>query len=159
MDFHAKIEEMPDRHVAFVRHVGPYAGIGNALSRIFSWAESKDLLQFPQMEFLTAYHDSLQETDDSKLRSDACLTVKVGTEGEDDVATMMIPGGLFAVGRVVIDKAEFREAWERLVDEWIPSSEFEPDTDRIRFELYLNDPDQHPEKKFIVAICQPVRPL
>jgi hypothetical protein len=27
------------------------------------------------------------------------------------------------------------------------------------YEVYLNDPDAHPEKKWIVDICEPVRPL
>lgn len=29
--------------------------------------------------------------------------------------------------------------------------------DGLCYELYLNDPDQHPEKKHIVDVCEPVR--
>lgn len=41
---------------------------------------------------------------------------------------------------------------------WSPESGYQPD-DRPAFELYLNDPKEHPEGKHIVEICAPVKPL
>ncbi len=41
---------------------------------------------------------------------------------------------------------------------WLPSSGYQPD-DRQCFEMYLNDPEQHPQKKHLVEIWEPVRPL
>jgi len=155
----ARIEQMPDRFVASVRHVGPHAGIGVALARVFAWADSKDLLRFPETEFLAVYYDDPQEVESSKLRSDACLTVPENVEGEDDVVMRTIPGGLFAVGRAEINKNEFHPAWQELTREWMPENGVEPDKDRFRLELYLNDPEEHPEGKFIVALCEPVRRL
>ncbi|MFC2095843.1 GyrI-like domain-containing protein [Candidatus Bipolaricaulota bacterium] len=40
--------------------------------------------------------------------------------------------------------------------EWMPENGCVPDETRLCFELYLNDPNQHPEKKHIVDICEPV---
>jgi len=42
--------------------------------------------------------------------------------------------------------------------EWMPTSGYQPDH-RMCYEVYLNDPDTHPEKKWLVDICEPVRPL
>ena len=103
------------------------------------------------------YRPVVKETAESDLRSSACLTVPEGTEGEGDIETMTIPGGLFAVAHVEIDAGEFGEAWDKLVGEWMPENGCEPDEGRLCYELYLNDHEQHPEKKFIVDICEPVK--
>jgi AraC family transcriptional regulator len=71
---------------------------------------------------------------------------------------MIIPGGTFAVGHYEIDVHEYGEAWDKLMREYLPESGYQPD-DRLCFELYLNDPEQHPEGKHIVDICEPVRPM
>jgi AraC family transcriptional regulator len=157
MKFKAEVKEMPERFVACIRHVGPYPEIVEAIERIFQWAGPKGLIQFPKTQCLAVYHDSPEEVDASKLRSDACLTVPEGTEVDGDVKTMKIPGGLFAVAHVEIDATEYGEAWDKLVGEWMPENGYEPDCERMCYELYLNDPKQHPEKKHIVDICEPVR--
>jgi AraC family transcriptional regulator len=42
--------------------------------------------------------------------------------------------------------------------DWLPDSGYQPD-DRPCYELYHNDPKEHPENKCIVDICIPVKPL
>jgi len=157
MKFEAEVKELPERFVACIRHTGPYNEIGKAIERIFAWAGPNGLIQFPKTNVLAVYHDSPDEVAVSELRSDACLTVPEGTEGDDDVNTMTIPGGLFAVAHVEIDVSEYGAAWDKLIGEWMPGSEYEPDEERLCYELYLNDPNQHPEKKHIVDICEPVK--
>jgi len=71
---------------------------------------------------------------------------------------MSLPGGLFAVGHVEVNQDQFGEAWDKLMGEWLPESGYQPD-DRPCYELYLNDPKQHPEGKFIIDICEPVKPM
>jgi AraC family transcriptional regulator len=158
MKFEAQVKELPERYVACVRHVGPYPEIGKAIERIFQWAGPKGLVQFPKTKCLAVYRDDPKEVDVSELRSDACITVPEGTEADGDVKTMRIPGGLFAVAHVEIDVTEYGDAWDKLLGEWMPESGHGSDTDRMCYELYLNDPEQHPEKKHIVEICEPVLP-
>ena len=159
MKFEATIKELPERFVACIRHVGPYPEIGKAIEKVFAWAGPKGLIQFPKTQVLAVYHDDPSKVDASELRSDACLTVPEGTPADEDVKTMKIPGGLFAVAHVEIDQGEYGDAWDKLLGEWIPESGHEPDypSDRLCYELYLNDPDRHPEKKHIADICEPVR--
>ena len=94
----------------------------------------------------------------SKLRSDACLTVPARTQVDGEIGLQTIPGGKFAVGHFEIAVDQFGAAWDALMGEWLPSSGYQPD-DRMCYEMYLNDREQHPEKKLIVDICEPVRPL
>ena len=156
MQFEARVKELPERFVACVRHVGPYHEIGKAIDKLFRWAGPKGLVQFPKTQVLAIYRDDPQSVDPAQLRSDACMTVPEGTQGDGDVTTMKVPGGTFAVAHVEIDASEFGAAWDKLVGEWMPENGCEPDESRMCYELYLNDREQHPEKKFIVDICEPV---
>jgi len=151
-----EIKEMPAFHVARIRHVGPYNQIGQVFESLMGWAGPRGLLRFPETDMLAVYHDDPATTDPSQLRSDACLTVPEGTAVDGEVTTMTIPGGLFAVGHFEIDHTEYGAAWDKVMSEYIPTTGYLPDN-RLCYELYLNDPDQHPEKKHIVDICEPVR--
>jgi len=156
MKFEAQVKELPERFVACAEHVGPYNQIGKAFEKLFGWAGPKGLIQFPKTETLAVYYCDAEKAAEDELRSSACLTVLEETEGDGGVEMKTIPGGLFAVAHVEIDGSEFGEAWDKLVGEWIPENGCQPDDNRLCYELYLNDHEQHPEKKFIVDICEPV---
>ena len=156
MKFEAEIKELPEHHVAYVRHIGPYPQIGQAFTRIFEWAGQKGLLQFPKTQSMAVYYGGPEQVAESELQSDACLTVPEGTPEEGEVKIMKIPGGKFAVAHVEIDVSEYGAAWDKLLGEWMPEQGLEFDPARKCYEWYLNNPDQHPEKKHIVDICEPV---
>jgi AraC family transcriptional regulator len=109
-------------------------------------------------KLLGVYHDNPDITEDAKLRSSACLTVPSGTKVEGEVGLMAIPGGTFVVARAEVSASQFGEAWNALMRDWLPESGYQPD-DRMCYEVYLNDPKTHPEGKFLIEICQPIRPL
>jgi AraC family transcriptional regulator len=158
MKFTAEVRKLPERNVVCIRHVGPYNRVGEAIERIFAWAGPKGLIRFPETECLTVYHDNPEEVAQDELRSDACLTVPHGTPVDGEVRTMKIPGGLFAVAHVEIDPSEYGDAWDRLVGEWMPENGYRSDCGRLCYELYLNDPKEHPQGKHVVDVCEPVRP-
>ncbi len=153
-----EMKELPQRHVAYIRHVGAYNKIGEAFDTLMKWAGPRGIIDPATTKWLAVYHDSPEITEESKLRSDACITVPEGTPVEGEVGTMTIPGGQFAVGHFEIDGDQYVEAWDKLIGEYLPESGYQPD-DRLCYELYLNNADEHPEKKHIVDICEPVRPL
>jgi len=150
-------KELPALHVAALRHVGPYQEVGQVFGRLMAWAGPRGLLRFPETQTLAVYHDDPGTVEAAKLRSDACITVPEGTPVEGEVTTMTIPGGLFAVGHFELDESEYGAAWDKLMGEYVPQSGYAPD-ERLCYELYLNDPQQHPQGKHIVDICEPVRP-
>jgi AraC family transcriptional regulator len=158
MIFRVSVREMPERHVAYIRHVGRYNEIGKAFQRLMRWAGPRRLLRLPETQVLAIYHDNPDVTPVPQLRADACVTVPMGTKVKRDIGTMTLPGGSYAVAHVEIDATQYGEAWDRLIGEWLPQSGYQPD-DRPCYELYLNEPRKHPESKHIVEICEPVRPL
>jgi len=155
--YSAEIKEMPEMTVAYARHLGRYDQIGEAFGRLMRWAGPRGLAT-DQARVLGVFHDDTDATPEEKLRSSACITVPAGTATDGDIGLMTIPGGKFAVGRFEIAAGQFGDAWAALLGEWLPRSGYQPD-DRMCYEVYLNDEQAHPEKKFIVDICEPVKPL
>ena len=71
---------------------------------------------------------------------------------------MEVPAGSCAVAEFEIDPSEYGAAWMWVYGTWLPESGYQSD-DRLCYELYLNEPDKHPQKKHVVAIVAPVKPL
>lgn len=149
-------------HVAYVRHVGPYAGdselFGRLIGTLMKWAGPRGLMNPPDTQMLMVYHDNPEITDESKLRTSVCITVPEKTPVDGDIGAMEIPGGRYAIAHFEIDAEQFGEAWQYVYGQWLPDSGYQPD-DRLCFERCLNDPGQHPEGKHEVDICVPVKPM
>lgn len=152
-----EVKQMPSYHVAYARHVGSYSGIGEAFGRLMKWAGPRGLVG-ADAAILGVYHDDPSVTDESKLQSSACLSVPAGTSVEGEIGEMEIAGGLYAAGHFEVSADEFGQAWDAVYGGWLPESGYQCD-ERPCYELYLNDHEQHPEKKFIVDICVPVKPM
>ncbi len=153
-----EVKELPGLNVAYVRHIGPYPGIGAAFGKLMDWAGPRRLLGAPGANLLAVYHDNPDITEADKLRISVCVTVPEGTKPEGEIGVMRVDGGPYAVATFELDASEFGAAWNWLMGTWFPSSGYQPD-DRHCFEVCLNDPAQHPQKKFRVEIWEPVRPL
>ncbi len=157
-----EVRDLPDMHVAYVRHIGPYQGNSKLFDRLFTklftWAGARDLLRFPETRVLAVYHDNPDITEGSRLRTSVCVTVPENTPVEGEIGLMTVPGGRYAVGHFELSNTEYEAAWDRVFGEWLPASGFQPD-DRPCFEMFLNDADTHPEHKHVVDICVPVKPL
>jgi AraC family transcriptional regulator len=158
LEMTVEVKEMSELHVAYCRHMGSYQGVGQAFEKLMRWAGPRGLIKFPKTQMLGVYHDDPEITDPSKLRSSACITVPEGTAVDGEIGAMIVPGGKFAVARFEVSPEQFGEAWDEVMGKWMPESGYQPD-DRPCYELYLNDPATHPEGKFIVDLCVPVRPL
>lgn len=156
------IEQTEDQHVAYVRHVGPYAGdvslFGELFGKLCTWAGPRGLLGRPDVQMLTLYHDDPEITDEEKLRISVCVTVPEDTEVDGEIGKMAMAGGATAVARFELDADQYAQAWGAVYGGWLPSSGYQPD-DRPAYERCLNNPDEHPDKKHLVEICVPVRPL
>lgn len=161
-DFNVEIKDMPELNVAYVRHIGPYKGNNELFEELFNrlmgWAGPRDLLRFPETQVLAVYHDDPKVTDEARLRTSVCITVPKNTPVDGEVGYMTVPGGKYATARFELTSDEYEEAWDAVFGVWLPTSGYQPD-DRPCYELYHNDPKEHPENKTIVDIVVPVKPL
>jgi AraC family transcriptional regulator len=162
MNVEVEVRDLPEMHVAYVRHVGPYKGDTQLFERLFGqlmqWAGPRGLMRPPETKLLSVYHDDPNITEEAKLRVSVCMTVPEDTAVEGEIGKMTIPGGKYAAAHFELLPDQYPKAWNAIFQGWLPQSGYEPD-DKPCFELYLNDPKEHPENKCVVDICVPVRPM
>jgi len=148
--------------VAYIRHIGSYAEnsalFEELFGKLFKWAGPRGLINFPETKMLSVYYDDPNITDESKLRMDVSISIPENTEVSGEIGKMTIAGGKYAVGRFEIKASEYGDAWQKMMGEWLPDSGYVPD-DKPCFELYQNDPKEHPQGLHIFDICVPVKPL
>ncbi len=155
-----EVKTLDTMTVAYVRHVGPYAGdaelFGRLIGQLCKWAGPREFLT-PQAKMLAIYHDNPEVTDEDKLRVSMCLTVPADTKAEGEIGVMEVQGGRCALAGFEIDVDQYGAAWQWLYGSWLPKSGYEPD-DRPCYELFKGSPNEHPEGKHVFDICLPVRP-
>jgi len=155
MKTQVEVKEMPALNLAHIRHQGPYSEIGKVFEKLMKWAGPRGLLDFPNTKTVGIYYDSPRVTDESKMQSSACFTLQEDVEVSGEVGKITIPKGKFAVGRFELKMNEYEQAWNSM-SLWVPENHFEL-RDGHYHEIYYNDANDHPEGKFIVDICIPVK--
>ena len=152
-----EVKEMPALNLVYYRHVGDFHLIGQAYEKLMKWAGPRGLLSSPGLKTVTVYHDDPTVTEIAKVRQSACITVNGDIKTEGEFGNMGVPAGKYVVGSFEISDTEFEEAWNAVCI-WLSESGYQP-ADGYPYELYHNDHEEHPERKFIVDICVPVKPM
>jgi len=151
--------------VAYLRHVGTYEELGKVfgsmIARLGSWAGAQRIMD-KDTKVLAVYHDNPNITEESKLKTSICITIPKDTKVDGDLGKMSLSSGKYAIGHFEIDDDKAQEqhgcAWQYMYGEWLPQSGYQPDDSPV-FEVYVNDPNTHPERKHFVDIYLPVKPF
>ncbi len=156
-----EVKSIPEMYVAYLRHIGPYAGdtalFARLFGQLFSWAGPRGLLG-PDTKVVSIYQDDPGITDEERLRVDAAITVPVGTPAEGEIGTRTVPAGTYAVGHFEILPHQYSEIWQTMMGQWLPESGYQC-SDGPCLEVYLNKAGDDPESTHIVELCIPVKPL
>ncbi len=162
LEANVEVKELAELEVAYVRHVGPYAGdvalFEGLFGKLMAWAGPRGLINSPDTLILSVYHDDPNITEEAKLRTSICITVPTDIKAEGEIGRMKVAGGKYAVGQFELLPDQYPDAWQSIYGGWLPESGYQPN-DGPPFEIYRNDPRQHPEGKCVVDICIPVMPL
>ena len=155
-----EIKELDGKTVAYVSFIGNYMGNAQVFKELFEklcgWAGPKQLIGQDTI-FLSSYQDDPKITPPDELKLEVCMTIKDDVEVEGDIKKKKLPGGKYAVmGAELTGAEEYGPAWNKLV-EWMKENNLEIDMSRPSYEIYLNNPEEHPEKHHIVDICMSVK--
>jgi len=157
METEVIVKEMPELQVIYCRHTGAFNQIGQAYGKLMQFAGPRGLLSSPSIKTLTVYHDDPSVTEMDKMRQSACLVVNSDVKVEGEIGKMTVPAGKYAVGHFEIVEKQFKQAWNTMCL-WLTESGYQPG-EGYNYELYHNDHTQHPERKFILDICIPLKRL
>ena len=156
-----RVEDVPELHLAYVRHIGPYQGDGELFGRLIGqlmrWAGPRGL-GGSDPSIVIIYHDNPEITEPEKLRISVCAIVPADTPVDGEVGRMSVPGGRYAIARFEVANDEYGAAWSYVYGQWLPESGYQPD-DRQCFEGYPRDARPSAPEKTVVDIYVPVRPL
>jgi AraC family transcriptional regulator len=154
MKIDAKYKELQPQKVLYISHIGDYNDVGIVWERLCKYAGMKNLM-YEGQQVIGISHDDPNVTDQSKLRYDACLTLKQDVKPEGEVGVKEIPGGKYAV---VTHKGPYKNlinTYNALFGNYIPKNEVKL-RDCPIFELYVNDPEKVKEEDILTEIYIPV---
>lgn len=156
METNVIVKELPEMQAIYCRHTGAFDKIHEAFSKLMQFAGPRGLIG-KDSHTATVYHDDPSVTEISKVRQSACLIVNEDVKVAGEIGKMTIKGGKYAVGHFEIDVAGFENAWNTMCV-WMTESGYEPGEGNP-YEFYYADPENHPEHKFVLDICIPVKTL
>jgi AraC family transcriptional regulator len=151
-----RIERIPARRVAFVRHVGPYEQVGAAWQKLMNWAGSRGLF-VPGMLTIGICYDDPEITSDRHVRYDACLATSAPFEPQGEIGAQEIPAAQCAVVMHRGPYEKLGEAYGALFGQWLPSSGREP-SDAPAYDLYRNSPFDTAPENLLTDIHLPLKP-
>lgn len=146
-----EIKELPSLRVAFARHVGPYAEVGETWERLCDWA-GRECLFDADTRMVGVCYDDPEITPPDKLRYDACLSVPEGTGVEGDIALSTVRGGRFACALHIGPYERLGETFAALFGRWFPEQGLVPG-DPPCLEFYLNDPQSTEPEELLTEVC------
>jgi AraC family transcriptional regulator len=151
-----EVKELDKKVVAYVSFTGNYQGNSEVFAKLFEtlcgWAGPKGLIGKDSL-FLSSYQDDPKVTPPEEMKVEVCMTIPENTEVEGEVKKQTLPGGKYVVMNVELNgPQEYGDAWMKIV-EWMKENNKEIDMTKPSYEIYLNDPKEHPEGHHILDIC------
>ena len=154
MKTNVEVKEMPEYKVAYIRHTGDFSQLGPVFERLFKWAGRNGYLN-QDSKAIAVYHDDPKITEAEKVRTSVCCIMDRDFKAEGEIGEMAVKKGKYAVGHFEVNHNEFQDAWDYMCA-WTIENDYEAGEGDY-YEIYHNDNNTHPEKKFIVDICIPVK--
>lgn len=148
-----EVKQIPEMNLAAVSFTGPEQ-TAHAYRTIMQWAAPRGFLN-ENTKMVTIYHDSFKITEPDRVRMSACILLDQPVEGNGEVVSKTITPNNCIVGRFEIGMNEFEKAWTGLFA-WMNENGYAK-ADLDPFEIYHNNPNEHPRGIAIVDFCIPIR--
>ncbi len=153
MNAKIEIKEMPKLNLAFITHIGK-GNLDATFNKLIKWATPKGLMDKPDLKMATIYYDSYKITAPDKIRKSVCIVLNEPVSASGEIGLTTLPAGKHIVGHFEIGIHEFEKSWSGLFV-WMNEHGYKK-SEQNPFEIYHNNYNDHPEKKFIVDLCIPI---
>jgi AraC family transcriptional regulator len=149
------IQSINDFNIAYLSHKGEMDKIGEVFNELIKWATPKGLMQQENLRLLTIYHDSPKVTSPDNIGISAGIILNSEIKVDGAIGLKTVSPGKCLVARFEIKPEEFQQAWESSFV-WMSDNGYEKG-EKDPFEIYYNNYLDHPEGKFIVDLCIPIK--
>lgn len=159
-----EVKELDKKTVAHVSFTGNYMGnsevFADLFGRLCGWAGPKGLIN-QSSSFLACYKDDYTKPlSPEEMNLEICITVPEETvvgDNQQGIDKQELPAGKYVVMSCELDgPQEYSLAWEK-VSQWVQENNLEIDASKPSYEIYLNDPSQHPQGHHLLDICMSVK--
>lgn len=136
-----KIKEIKPQKVIYTLCKGGYdKSAGEAWGKLCGFMKQKKLWGF-STKFIGIGYDDPSITEASKIRYEACVTIRKDVAPEDDIGVKTLAGGKYAIFRHTGPYEKFSETYNYIFNNWITANKVEL-CDEPCLEYYLNSPDK-----------------
>lgn len=151
-----RVETLPPRRVACVRHVGPYSECGPSFERLMAWAGPRGLLG-PASEIVGIPWDDPTWTASEHLRFDAALVLPPGADATPDPGIDLadLAGGPHVATYHRGPYENVGETYDRLFGTGLAALGRTP-REAPCIERYMNDPRTTPPAELFTEVRVPV---
>ncbi len=149
-----EVRTLEPQRIVFIRHIGPYQGVGAAWGKLCGWAGPRGLLG-PSTRFIGISYDDPQITPPEKLRYDAAIAITGPAQPEGEIGVGELAGGDYATATHKGPYETLSRTYQLLLGAWLPKSGRDL-RDAPCFEVYLNSPQFTPPEDLLTAIHVPV---
>lgn len=146
------IKEIAPLTLGYVSVIGPQ-NLNHAYQKIIHWASEQGYMD-STTKMATIYHDSFKITTPEKVRMSACIILPPTFKASNGIDKRIIDGGKHIVAQFEISLEEFEKSWTGLFL-WMHENGYQKSTNPP-FEIYHNNPEDHPQKKAIVDFYIPI---
>jgi AraC family transcriptional regulator len=148
------VERIGPLRIVRLRHVGPYAAVGETFQRLGAWVGSRGLFG-PWTRGLGICHDDPEVTGAAHLRYDAAFTVPRPVPTSDQVEFVELPARDYIKTRHRGPYAGLPISYAALIRGWMRTGS-RPLADNASIEFYLNAPGNTPPENLLTDICLPL---
>jgi AraC family transcriptional regulator len=156
-----EIKTLPPRRVAYMRIIGAaysYEAVKPAFEQLEQWAVARNLLTSSTYRVGVAWN-STDLTPADKLIYDVCIEIPKDIKPDKWVSVQTLPGGEFAIYHSTAQVQQYVDQYVFMrLFHWLFFSEYRPEGPPY-YNVYLKKARQHPQRRAIVDICTPVKPL
>ncbi|MFY7787525.1 MAG: AraC family transcriptional regulator, partial [Thermoflexibacteraceae bacterium] len=149
------IRQLPDLHIAYMRHTGSYDNVAKSFQSLMFWA-AKHLLLKLKPTTLGIVHDNPEITEEDKIRFDACVLITKAFQAQGEIAYKKIEGGKFAIFTYKGAYENFYKVYDYIYNVCLFEKGWEL-TDKPALEWYIKTPPFTQPENYLTDFCVPIK--
>ncbi|SMD42535.1 AraC family transcriptional regulator [Aquiflexum balticum DSM 16537] len=149
------VKNIPDLHLAYIRHTGSYDKVASSFQRLMLWAATHLVLKLTPTT-LGIVHDNPDLTDEEKIRFDACVILNKPIQPKGEIGYKKIDGGKFAIFRYRGAYENFYSVYDYIYNVCLFEKGWELE-DKPALEWYIKSPQFFKPENYVTDFYVPIK--